>query len=202
MPSSDLSLRRLACSSSGRTAILCGVAIAVAVTAPPALAGGLVGSDAVYRGSAGSSAGTAQSFVQKTRAAGTLTRLSVYLSRKTTASEVELGLYANARMRPGRRLASCTVRDPDAARWNSCAIAPVAAKQTRYWTVILQPEGASGTLGYRRVRGGGAVSYSSARSSLEDLPATFRTGARGSASPISMYADSATLSSLDSAPST
>ena len=207
MPSRTVMLGRLERAAGGRVALLCVLAIAVLAAPPAAQADGFAGSKTIRDKRDSSPTGRAQAFAQRARASGRISRLNVYLGRRSTASAVRLGLYSGARSRPGRRLASCTLRRPRAGTWNSCRVAPVrVAKRTRYWMAILQPRKTRGKVWFRGARRGGAASYASrsgsnssrvdrgglqhARSSPETrVPASL---ARGSGSPPSILSGDAT----------
>jgi hypothetical protein len=137
---------------------LSAVAIAAMAIPAPAVAGE-VGREKVGHGSDRLRAGAAHTFRHRATASGPISRLSLYLARRSTASKLQLGLYANAKSRPGRRLASCTVDGPVADSWNSCQVSPVQVIAGRpYWTAILQPHGSTGKLRVRGVVRGGAAS--------------------------------------------
>src|SRR3954454_23252467 len=144
-------MRRFTRAEFGAAAVLC--ALAVVGCPARASAGGFAGSDAIYPHTDKTAAGRARAFSQNPIAAGRISRLSVYLSRKSTASGVKLGLYSDARSRPGRRLAFCALTRPRGGRWNSCRVSPVIIlRRTRYWAAVLQPRRSTGTLRFRDVR--------------------------------------------------
>ena len=191
MPSCELPLRR--CRQCPRGVLVYVLASVFFLTCPAlALAGGFAGSDVIHPGIDTNSIGRAKAFAQTASASGTIDRLSFYLDGTSTASEVAVGLYTDASSRPGRRLASCTVRRPRAGAWNSCSVAAVDLTRGRaYWGAILQPTRSTGAIRFRDVLGGGARSYASTSGSLGSLPRTYRVGQGGSASPASIYADQA-----------
>jgi hypothetical protein len=157
-----------------------------AVLPPAAGAAAAVGTTTPGTEAATRSPGKAQDFSVTSNASGTVNRLSVYLDGSNTASKVSLGLY-----RKDTRLASCLIGTPVAGSWNRCTFPDVSVKDgSTYWTAVLQPEGSSGTIRFRRSFSGRA-SHGSARSTLTALPSSWTTGETWSGQTASIYADQA-----------
>jgi hypothetical protein len=85
-------------------------------------------------------AGLAEAFQYTAAASGTVNALYVYLDPGSAASQVALGLYADAANSPAALLAQGTLASPAAGAWNAVAVAPVAVTAgARYWVAVLAP---------------------------------------------------------------
>ncbi|NOK15025.1 hypothetical protein [Corallococcus exercitus] len=67
-------------------------------------------------------AGVAAAFSYVASATGSVTRLSLYVDAQTTATTLQLGLYANGSGTPGPQLRTCTVTSVTPGAWNGCTI--------------------------------------------------------------------------------
>src|SRR4051794_2825506 len=115
--------RWAAAASAPRAALSTMLALAVLATLPASsLAdGALVGETSVQHKTDRNRAGLAEAFSARAAESGRIDRLNVYLSRQSSASRVLLGLYSSKGAVPSRRLVSCRVASPRAARWNACS---------------------------------------------------------------------------------
>ena len=111
----------------GISSIAAGWGQVAAITVPVA-----VGSPRVGPSPDTNPAGRAEAFRSVAGSSGTsTTRLSVYLDRTSTATRVQVGLYADASGGPGRLLASGTVRTPVAGSWNTVSVPATSVRAGR-----------------------------------------------------------------------
>lgn len=136
-------------------------------------------------------AGRAQVYDSQAIGSGSINRLSVYLDSTSTASSVKLALYdaSGSSSTAGSLLGECTISSPTAGEWNRCSISSVSLTNgTHYWVSLLQPNGATGHLYYRRSVGDGWNFWSSS-GTLTAHPSTWSNGTGWGAERVSLYAD-------------
>ncbi|MCY1031023.1 Ig-like domain-containing protein [Corallococcus sp. BB11-1] len=157
-------------------------ASATTLAAPTAL----VGNSTVLTASDFENAGVAAAFSYVASATGTVTRLRLYVDGQSTATTLQLGLYANGSGTPGALLKSCTVATVTANAWNVCDITSQAVTTgTTYWLAVLGPSG-GGNVYWRHTSGTG--SYKVQPGLTTTLPSTW-TGTGGyPGSDMSAYA--------------
>ena len=144
----------------------------------------------------------AEAFKAVATASGTIDTLHVYLDSVNMATVVEVGIYTDSASKPSSRITSCTINSPTTG-WNTCSASGTVTSGTTYWTAILRPASASGTLRFRDNPSGAANSaYTSSSSSLSALPSTFTTGDGWPNAPASIYATDSTAPNtlIDSGP--
>jgi hypothetical protein len=167
-------LTALARDAAGNTTTSSTVTVTVAnVAAPPGSV--LLGNAATEAKIDTNAPGQAEAFKTTAAAAGSVTRLRVFLDAGSTAGSVVIGLYSNAAGHPGTLLASGTITTPVAGQNNEVTVsaATVAAGQT-YWIAVLAP---SGTIKFRdRGAVGAGSSETSTQTTLTALPAAWATG--------------------------
>ena len=109
------------------------------------------------------------------------------MSSGTTASELLLGVYADANGKPGRCCSSTSgsVASPKAQAWNDVGVGSVTVTAgNTYWIALL---GTGGQLDYLDTPGGPGASYVDSSSGLTSLPATYVAGNEYNVSPASAY---------------
>jgi hypothetical protein len=122
-------------------------------------------------------AGQAEAFRAVAPADGAIDGLSVYAAKKSKATTLVAGVYADDNGHPGALLSSGQLADPAAGAWNDVPIPSTAiAKGQAYWIALL---GLGGTFSFLDECCGGRgsePSQTSASTSLTSLPATWATG--------------------------
>jgi len=132
-------------------------------------------------------AGQAEAFSFTAGASGKATKLSIYLDSASTATQVNIGIYADANGKPGTRLQQGTITAPTKGAWNAVGISSLnITKGTKYWIAVLAPSG-KGLLQFRDKASGG-ISYTSSQTSLKSLPGTWSNGQAWSSASLSAYA--------------
>jgi len=143
----------------------------------------------------------AEAFQATANASGTMQSLVVYLDSTSTASQLVVGLYADASGHPGALLSQGSSTMPVAGAWNPILVpAASLAAGTPYWIAILGTT--SGTLAFREAAPGSCASEVDAQSSLTSLPASWTTGTVGSNCPASAFGDSTKVVFFDNFPGT
>lgn len=150
----------------------------------------LGGADVVGTNTSQATAGRAEAYRTTAAEDGSATKLRLYVDATSTATQLGLGLYADAggEVGPLLRQGSTTTVTPGA--WNEVTLSsPVAlTKGEAYWIGVLNPAGGSGILRWRDHAGGsGGAEQTSASSTLASLPATWTTGGRYTDGPLSAY---------------
>lgn len=173
-----------------RLALVCASAILVGLTRadaeqPSARQAQLLGDSGLERGVARVDAGVGEAFPFVSSATGTATSIHVYIGRHGTARALMAGLYADAGGRPGRRVASGSVRPPRRGAWNVIHVRPVSISAPRaYWLAILSKRGPT----FFRVRVHGPCdSARTAIRRLASLPTTWGRARAQRTCPISAY---------------
>jgi hypothetical protein len=179
-------LRAVARDTAGQTSSA-SVTVTVDNPPPPPPLAFLVGDQAIEPAVDSNAAGTAEAFLRRAAATGTVTQLNVYVDASSTASTVAVGFYSGGG-HPTRLLTQGTIAAPVAGAWNSVTVpAAAVSANTKYWIALLGPRGA-GTIRFRdRCCGGGSATETSAQTTLTSLPATWSTGRLFSDGPISAY---------------
>ena len=145
--------------------------------------------------------GQAEAFQATATASGAVQSLVVYLDSTSTASQLSVGLYADASGHPGALLSQASSTTPVAGAWNPILVpAATLASGTPYWIAILGTT--SGTLAFREATPGSCASEINAQSSLTSLPASWTTGTVGSNCPASAFGDSTKVVFFDNFPGT
>jgi PKD domain len=169
-------------------------------TTPPVETDGpLVGSTTVQPHVDTDAAGSAEAFLYKASAAGTINSLDLYVPQASTAPSIVVGLYSSAAGHPATLLTTATIEEPTVNAWNSVEVPPVAVSaDSEYWLAALAP---SGKLAVTDIESGGAPTQESRSHSLEELPSSWgTTGASYENSPASFYASGATVSKAPEEP--
>lgn len=165
--------------------VLCALATAQAAQAAARHGTRLLGDPAVERHVDTMRAGRARAFRISRARAGTVTAVRVYVDRRSRARTLTVGLYADRKGRPGRRLAQASHRKPRHRAWTTLRVHSVkVASGRRYWIALL---GRGGKLAFRDRRSGSCVSVRSAHGGLRGLPRVWRGGRRARACPVSGY---------------
>jgi hypothetical protein len=130
-----------------------------------------------------SAAGTAKAFRYTATASGSANQMWVYLHNTNAATQVAIGLYADAAGAPGTLLAQGTITSPRNGLWNSASL-PVTqiTSGTTYWIALLAPA-TTGQLVFQDQTGGGTTSSSSSQTTLTSLPTTWSSGSSGNGTP-------------------
>ena len=145
--------------------------------------------------------GQAEAFQATATASGAMQSLVVYLDSTSTASQLSVGLYADASGHPGALLSQASSTTPVAGAWNPILVpAATLASGTPYWIAILGTT--SGTLAFREATPGSCASEINAQTSLTLLPASWTTGTVGSNCPASVFGDSTKVVFFDNFPGT
>ncbi|MGO9210641.1 MAG: carboxypeptidase regulatory-like domain-containing protein [Terriglobales bacterium] len=145
--------------------------------------------------------GQAEAFQATATASGAMQSLVVYLDSTSTASQLSVGLYADASGHPGALLSQASSTTPVAGAWNPILVpAATLASGTPYWIAILGTT--SGTLAFREATPGSCASEINAQTSLTSLPASWTTGTVGSNCPASVFGDSTKVVFFDNFPGT
>jgi len=171
----------------------------VALTSAPPQPVILVGDGNLESHVDSANAGTAEAFPY-VAAGGAVNALSVYLDATNSATQVQLGLYADnaTKKGPGQLLGQVTIPNAKAGAWN-VALLPSALTlngSQRYWIAIL---GASNAVTFRDVaQGDGRFigSQNNQQGRLGVLPTTWSAGRKWQTVELSAYAasvDPATL---------
>ena len=115
------------------------------------------------------SAGKPRAFPFHVKSSGSVSSMSVYLDGHSGASDVIVGLYADAAGQPGALLTSGTIGSPQAGKWNTTQVssAAVTAGQT-YWIAAM---GRDGTLVLRSTHTRGCGSREATQNAMSALPA-------------------------------
>jgi hypothetical protein len=133
-------------------------------------------------------AGLAEAFRSAAVAAGTISRLQLYVDPTSQATSLIVGIYSDVNGHPGALLSRATIATPANGTWNYVSIPPVVlAAGSQYWIALLSPAG-GGTVRFRdRCCGVGGTNKSetSRGTALADLPATWVTGSRFDDGPLS-----------------
>jgi beta-glucosidase len=122
-------------------------------------------------------AGQAEAFRNIAPIDGTLDHASVFVDRKSAATDLIVGLYADAGGHPGPLLARGDLTSPSGNDWNTVPLPTTTLSAGQpYWIALL---GTGGTLRFRDEccgAKGSQPSESNALKKLTDLPATWSTG--------------------------
>ena len=121
---------------------------------------------------------------------GTMDSLRLYLDGSSEATQLSLGLYADAGGSPGALLGAGSAATAQAGAWNEVELGqPVKVAAGRsYWIGLLNPAGSEGALRWRdRAGGSGGGEETSRADDLTALPATWSTGETWSDGPLSAY---------------
>ncbi|MGO9761414.1 MAG: hypothetical protein ACLP1Q_09185 [Solirubrobacteraceae bacterium] len=133
--------------------------------------------------------GQAEAFRLQASANGLAALAHVYISGASTASTLTVGLYSSAGSHPATLLSSGSALAFPAKTWIAVSIAPVELVAGRtYWLAIL---GDGGRLRYRDRRSGPCPSQTSAQTTLDALPSSWRTATTYLDCPLSGYVTNA-----------
>ncbi len=128
--------------------------------------------------------GVAEAFQATTSATGTASSISFYLNAVSNATQVVIGVYADAGGHPGALLSQAVDSQLAAGTWNTVAFTPISITQgSKYWIAIL---GSGGTVRFQD-RSHGCSSETNSANNLTTLPATWTTGSVYTDCPISAY---------------
>jgi hypothetical protein len=157
---------------------------------PTVPATAVLGSTSVGPGRDIGAAGLAEAFRVVAPIGGDISKLTLYLDGRTTATRLQMGLYADAGGHPGELLSSGALSAPFVlGGWNEIAMPRVALFSGRaYWIAFV---GTGGKVGFRDRccgYGGTGASEVSAQTTLTDLPAKWTSGQFYPDGPLSGYA--------------
>jgi hypothetical protein len=148
----------------------------------------LLGNPSVASSQDNDLAGLAEAFAFSASDSGDAQSISVYVDGDSSASGLDVGLYADNRGHPGDLLASGSDSDPTAGGWNDVTLDsnPTLSSGSTYWLAVL---GTGGQLDFRDVAdpGTGGCSENSQQSSLASLPPGWTTGATWPTCSLSAY---------------
>jgi Right handed beta helix region len=140
--------------------------------------------------------GRVEAFRVHAHASGRAATLLVFLDAKSTATKVVVGLYRNARGRPGELLGNGIVEAPRAGAWNAASLShvPRLISGRSYWLTVL---GQGGAVRYRARPHGRCLGEDSIEAHLSALPGAWSAGraVRHAHCPISAYAIAGSFSS-------
>jgi glucose/arabinose dehydrogenase len=148
------------------------------------------------------SPGEAEAYRTVAEQSGTATELNLFLSNFSTASDLVLGLYADAGGVPTTLLGSGRIEDPLPAAWNRVEVdIPGIVAGHAYWIGLLNPSDGTGTLSWHDHAGGsGGPELEAASNSLGALPTTWATGRPWDGGPLSAYVAGTPATVLDVSP--
>ncbi len=173
--------------AAGNTATSSPVTVTVANSTPLPSAM-LLGDQTVEPHPDSNAAGQAEAFRAVALLSGTVAQLSTYVDAFSAAGSLRVGLYSDSGGHPGSLLTSGAKQAPLAGAWNTVDVTPVdVVIGTVYWIALLGPSG-SGTLQFRDLGSGGALTETSAATGLDSLPSTWATGTVYHDGPVSAYA--------------
>jgi hypothetical protein len=119
-------------------------------------------------------AGNAQAWTYTASATGTATDVEVYVTPGSNASALTVGLYSTDSGKPNALLASGSESTVTNGAWNDINVGNFKVTAgTNYAVAVLS---AGGALGFRDNQTGDCNTWTSASSSLTDLPAQWSTG--------------------------
>lgn len=151
----------------------------------------LAGADVVGSSTSQAAPGRAEVYRTSASVTGTANKLRLYLDPASTATSLELGLYADNNGQPGALLGRATTSTVAAGTWNEVVLGtPISVVAgTAYWIGLLNPATGTGTLRWRDHAGGtGGAEQTSPTGPLDALPAAWTTGGRYTDGPVSGYA--------------
>ena len=129
--------------------------------------------------------GQAEAFPFVAGSSGTATSLSVYLDSQNSASNVLVGLYADANNQPGSLLTQGATSSPAPGGWNPIALSSASVVAgNKYWIAVL---GEGGILAFRDSDAGGCSSITSDRTDLSSLPMSWSSGSSWRTCSLSAY---------------
>ncbi|MGC4049756.1 MAG: PQQ-binding-like beta-propeller repeat protein, partial [Paludibaculum sp.] len=166
-----------------RAAALC----AFLVAGLPRLAGQVLFGDQTVEPSLDSNTvGQAEAFQVTAALSGSVGSMTVYLDSTSASTNFYIGLYADNGGHPGALLTQGNSTTLNKGAWNTISVPPVSVVAgTRYWIAILGTAG--GKPAFRDRVSGSCSSEGSSQSNLQQLPATWSTGAQYPDCPISAY---------------
>ena len=158
----------------------------------------LLGEQSVQPSMSWESAGKPRAFPFHVKSSGSVSSMSVYLDGHSGASDVIVGLYADAAGQPGALLTSGTIGSPQAGKWNTTQVssAAVTAGQT-YWIAAM---GRDGTLVLRSTHTRGCGSREATQNAMSALPRSWRAASTTSQCAPSAFASGTVTSQSVSAP--
>jgi hypothetical protein len=158
----------------------------------------LAGDQNVAPSNDSNAAGAAQAFAYTAAASGTATDIDFYANSTSTATGLQLGLYADSGGKPGALLTSGSLANPKAKAWNDVPVEGASlSKGTTYWIALL---GTGGTLAYQDTSAGTATSYVDSNHSLSNLPTSYSAGTAYPVSPASAYVNGVAASGTTASP--
>jgi hypothetical protein len=158
----------------------------------PARGAYLFGDSSVEPNAGSNRAGVAESVPVTSANSGTARSLRVYLAARNHAQRVVVGLYSNRKGRPGKLLASGSLRLHGHGKWVTVGLvarsrgfrARAVHAGITYWIAVL---GTHGRLSFRDSAGGACRSATSRQRSLSAMPRSWRLGGTRSICRISAY---------------
>jgi hypothetical protein len=146
------------------------------------------------------SPGEAEAYRTVAEQSGTATELQIFLSNFSTASDLVLGLYADAGGVPTTLLGSGRIEDPLPAAWNRVEVdIPGIVAGRGYWIGLLNPNDGTGTLRWHD-GGAGGPEFEAASKTLGALPTTWASGKEWDGGPLSAYVAGTPATVLDVSP--
>ncbi len=181
------SLTAVARDGAANTTTSAAVSVTVSNAAPPPTKV-LLGDQTVEASVDFNNAGLAEAFQTTGSAAGTLSKVSIYVDTGSSATSLIVGVYANNNGHPGTLLAQGTLSSPAKGAWNEVTMpAATIASGTIYWVALLSPVGA-GQLKFRdKPSGTGTKAETSQQTNLTTLPSAWTSGPAYNDGPFSTY---------------
>jgi hypothetical protein len=149
----------------------------------------LGGADALGTEVAVAAPGMAEVYRTVAERSGTATEVRLLLAALSTASAVELGVYADVGGVPTALLGAGRLERPVAGHWNAVSVdIPGIRAGQAYWIGLLNPADATGTLRWHdHVGASGLPEQQSLSRALGQLPTTWETGLVWSGGAVSGY---------------
>jgi PKD repeat protein len=151
----------------------------------------LAGADVIGTNTSAADVGRGEVYRTTATAAGTATSLRLYVDAGSTATQLGLGLYANASNKPGALLGQGKITTVAPGAWNDVPLPSgiPLTNGTVYWIGLLNPSTGTGTLRWRdRAGGSGGAEQTSRNGGLATLPASWTAGGSYTDGPLSAYA--------------
>ena len=150
----------------------------------------VIGADTIGDNVSQASPGRGEAYRTLAARSATVDRLRLYLDASNEATQLSLGLYADAGGTPGALLGSGIAASVRAGAWNEVELDqhPKLVAGRSYWIGLLNPAAGDGVLRWRdRAGGSGGGEETIGGGDLSALPATWSTGSTYTDGPLSAY---------------
>lgn len=162
------------------------ISLCLTAVAPRVGAQVLLGDQTIEPSVDSNAVGQAEAFQVTASLTGSVGSLTVYLDTTSAATTLYIGLYADNGGHPGALLTQGSSSTLNKAAWNTIQVpAANVVVGTRYWVAILGTAG--GKPAFRDRISGSCSSEGSSQSNLQQLPASWTTGAQYTDCPLSAY---------------